>query len=173
MIRVLQIIVALNDGGIERLLYEYYKNFDNDEIQFDFLINDTKEGILEEELNSMGSNIFRYTKFRINFLKGVKDINKVIREGNYDIIHSHLANRGFLSLRYAKQLGIPIRISHSHSAYEPENFIQKSFRVISTPLTKRYSTHFFPFGKYSFYLIWGGQTNSKQKEIHYDKWNRR
>ena len=47
MLKVLQLVVAVNDGGIERLLYDYYSNMNSDEIIFDFAINDTEKGLLE------------------------------------------------------------------------------------------------------------------------------
>lgn len=155
MIKVLQILCALNDGGIERLLFEYYKRFNRDEIVFDFAINDTNEGILEQKLTEMGSKIYRYTKFRVNFFKGVQDLNKIIETGHYDIVHSHLANRGFLSLHHAKKCGVNVRISHCHSAFEPESVALKKFRIISTPLTKKYSTHLFACGDDAGKWMWG------------------
>ena len=32
MIKVLQLVVAVNDGGIEKLLYDYYSHMDTDKI---------------------------------------------------------------------------------------------------------------------------------------------
>lgn len=157
MIKVLHILCALNDGGIENLLLEYYKRFDRDEIVFDFAINDANEGILEKKLTEMGSTIYRYTKFRINFFQAVKDLNKIIEEGHYDIVHSHLANRGFFSLHHAKKNGVGVRISHSHSAFEPESLASKAFRIISTPLAKKYSTHLFACGDDASKWMWGSK----------------
>lgn len=57
-----------------------------------------------------------YTKFRKDFFGAVRDINRIIDQGEYDIIHSHLGNRAFLSLIYAKRKGYKVVISHCHSA---------------------------------------------------------
>ena len=165
MVRVLQILCALNDGGIERLLYEYYRRFNHQEIVFDFAINDTNEGILEKRLVDMGSNIYRYTKFRINFCQAVKDLNNIIDNEDYDIIHSHLANRGVFSIIHAKKKGIKTRISHCHSAFEPESFVEKSFRKLSTPLTKVYSTHLFACGNDSGKWMWGKKNIENNRVI--------
>ena len=36
MIRVLQVIGGMNAGGMETMLMNYYRNINNNEIQFDF-----------------------------------------------------------------------------------------------------------------------------------------
>lgn len=161
MIKVLQLVVAVNDGGIEKLLYDYYSNMNSDEIVFDFAINDTERGILEDPLKSRGSKIYRYVKFRKNFLGAVKDINSIIDKGDYDVIHSHLGNRAFLSLIHAKRKGCKVVISHCHSAYEKENLLQLLFRKVTTEITKRNSDYLFACGKDAGKWMWG--TNSEYR----------
>lgn len=161
MLKVLQLVVAVNDGGIEKLLYDYYSHMDSDKIRFDFAINDTGHGILEDKFKEKGSKIYRYVKFRKNFFKAVKDINKIIDEGDYDIIHSHLGNRAFLSLMHAKRKGYKVIVSHSHSAYESENMVQFLFRRITSLITKRYSTYLFSCGKDAGDWMWGKKANYK------------
>lgn len=155
MIKVLQLVVAVNDGGIEKLLYDYYSFMNPNEIVFDFAINDTGKGILEEPLKKRGAHIFRYVKFRKDFLGAVRDINKIIDQGEYDVIHSHLGNRAFLSLIHAKKKGCKVIISHCHSAYEKENLIQLWFRKITTMITKKYSTYLFACGEDAGKWMWG------------------
>lgn len=155
MIKVLQLVVAVNDGGIERLLYDYYSHMDNNDIVFDFAINDTEKGILEEPLKERGSQIYRYTKFRKDFFGAVRDINRIIDQGEYDIIHSHLGNRAFLSLIHAKRKGCKVVISHCHSAYEKENLLQLLFRKVTTEITKKYSTYLFACGEDAGKWMWG------------------
>ena len=155
MLKVLQLVVAVNDGGIEKLLYDYYSHMNSNEIVFDFAINDTEKGILEEPLKNRGSKIFRYVKFRKNFWGAVRDINRIIDQGDYDVIHSHLGNRAFLSLIHAKRRGYKVVISHCHSAYEKENFLQFLFRKITTEITKKYSTYLFACGEDAGKWMWG------------------
>lgn len=161
MIKVLQLVVAVNDGGIEKLLYDYYSHMNSEEIIFDFAINDTEKGILEEPLKKRGSKIFRYVKFRKDFFGAVKDINRIIDQGEYDVIHSHLGNRAFLSLIHAKRKGYKVIISHCHSAYERENLLQLLFRMVTTKITKKYSTYLFACGEDAGKWMWGDKTEYK------------
>ena len=153
MIKVLHILCALNDGGIENLLLEYYKRFDRDEIVFDFAINDANEGILEKKLTEMGSTIHRYTKFRINFFQAVKDLNEIIEEGHYDIVHSHLANIGSFDFTTQKKMVLVYEYLIPIPLFEPESFASKAFRIISTPLAKT-STHLFACGDDANQKMW-------------------
>ena len=161
MLKVLQLVVAVNDGGIERLLYDYYSNMNSDEIIFDFAINDTEKGILEDPLKLRGSQIYRYVKFRKNFFGAVKDINRIIDKGEYDVIHSHLGNRAFLSLIHAKRKGCKFVISHCHSANEKETLLQLLFRKVTTEITRRSSDYLLACGEDAGKWMWG--TNSEYR----------
>ena len=44
MIKVLNVISALNNAGTEAVVMNYYRNMDRSKIQFDFLVLDTTEG---------------------------------------------------------------------------------------------------------------------------------
>lgn len=163
MIRVLQIICALNDGGIERLLYNYYKHFDTDKIIFDFAVNDDSDSHLKKYFLQKGSKIYTYTKIRKNPYKAYKDLKKIIDNNSYDIIHSHLADRAFPILKYAKDRGVNTIISHGHSANYQESCISKQIRNISTRLTERYSTDLFACGIDAAKWTWGKKMFLEEK----------
>lgn len=163
MIRVLQIICALNDGGIERLLYNYYQYFDTNKIIFDFAVNDDTDSHLKKYFLSKGSKIYTYTKIRNNPYAAYKDLKKIIDNNSYDIIHSHLADRAFPILKYAKDRGISTIISHGHSANYQESFISKYLRNISTKLTEKNSTDLFACGIDAAKWTWGEKMFSEQK----------
>lgn len=171
MLKVLQLVVAVNDGGIERLLYDYYSNMNSDEIIFDFAINDTEKGILEDPLKLRGSQIYRYVKFRKNFFGAVKDINRIIDKGEYDVIHSHLGNRAFLSLIHAKRKGCKFVISHCHSANEKETLLQLLFRKVTTEITKRSSDYLLACGEDAGKWMWGANSEYRvmKNAIQIDK----
>ena len=120
MIRVLHELSALDGGGVAKLLYDYYSHMDKEIIHFDFLIQDFyDEGIYEKPLKELGCAIYkipRIKKDRNGYLHGME---KVIREGKYDVVHSHMGARGVFPMYYARKAKVPRRIVHSHIAYEP------------------------------------------------------
>lgn len=97
-IKVLQIVNALDGGGVERLLKTYYENKSN-EISFDFISHTSEDGILESFFLSRGSNIYKLDKKR--FFNYVRSIWRLFFE-NYDYIHFHQNHKSWLVLILAK-----------------------------------------------------------------------
>ena len=48
--RVLVLITSLNRGGAETMAMNYYRHFDRNVIQYDFLVNREEIGAYEEEI---------------------------------------------------------------------------------------------------------------------------
>lgn len=163
MIRVLHIICALNDGGIERLLYNYYQYFDTNEIIFDFAVNNDTDSHLKKYFLDRGSKVYTYTQIRKNPYKAYEDLKTIIDNESYDIIHSHLADRAFPVLKYARDKGVNTIISHGHSANYDESLISKFLRCISTKLTKKYSTDLFACGIEAAKWTWGEKMFLEEK----------
>ncbi len=116
-IRVLQENVIMDPGGIESLLMNLYRHIDREKVQFDFLLHRPQKGTFDKEIESLGGRIYRAEPF--NPLHYVKYMNsmKTIMEDNpeYKIIHAH-SELNYWPLKMAKQMGIPVRIAHSHNA---------------------------------------------------------
>lgn len=166
MIKVLQELSALDGGGVAKLLYDYYCNMDHTKIHFDFLIYDYYEnGMYEEPLKSLGCTIYklpRIKKDKIGYLKGMK---KIIREGNYDVVHSHMGSRGFFVMYFGKKYKVPKRIVHSHIAYEPVSNVKRKINKIFSVIAKHYATDLFACGKDAGIYMWG-EKSSVTGRIH-------
>ena len=119
-IRVLHILDELNTGGAERIVVSYFQNIDRDCFQWDFIItryaDPNKKGLLEPIVEELGGKIYRVTRKRKNYIKNINEIAKIIKDGNYDIVHSHLDELSTYYLSAAKKAGVPVRICHSHLA---------------------------------------------------------
>lgn len=156
MIKVLQELSALDGGGVAKLLYDYYLNMDKEKVHFDFLIYDFyDEGIYEKPLRDMGCTIYklpRIKKDKNGYLQGIK---KVIKEGNYDVVHSHMGARGLFVMYFAKKYGVKKRIVHSHIAYEPVSKLKRCFNIILSQIAKNNATHLFACGQDAGIYMWG------------------
>ena len=119
-IRVLHILDELNTGGAERIVVSYFQNIDRDRFQWDFIItryaDPNKKGLLEPIVEELGGKIYRVTRKRKNYIKNITETAKIIKNGNYDIVHSHLDELSAYYLSAAKKAGVPVRICHSHLA---------------------------------------------------------
>lgn len=135
--RILQICVDLDGGGIDRYLYNYCSRITS--IQFDFaLVEQEKEGILEKPLKELGCNIFYLPRLQNGLKRNYKALEKILKEYNYNAVHVHLGYKGFNALRCAKKCGIKTRIVHAHIANEPESCKERLIRQLCTWITKKY-----------------------------------
>ena len=117
MIRILHSVSNMDRAGIETMLMNYYRRIDRSQIQFDFLVNKPKPGDYDDEIRSLGGNIYvspglapwkfpAYMRFMKELLRAHPDIK---------ILHAH--NEGMMeyALKGAKSAGMPVRIAHAHN----------------------------------------------------------
>ena len=126
-IRVLQIIRQMNVGGAETFIMNVYRNIDREKIQFDFLVNG--EGIFDEEIKSLGGNIF-YMQYitDVGQLMYKKKLKEFFDNHSYDIVHSHIDQVSGIILETANDCNVKYRIAHSHSTKNSNNFLIKIYK---------------------------------------------
>ena len=154
MIRVLEILACLDGGGVERLLYDYCSRL-SQKIHFDFVVTSDFVGILEKPLIELGCNVFHVTPIRKSIISHVKDMNNILENGSYDIVHEHSGYKSFINLYLAKKQDVKARIAHSHAAHVPETRKSRVLRKLITHITKYYSTNLFACGKDAGQWMWG------------------
>ena len=114
-VRILNIFGKMHRGGAETLQMHVLRHIDRSRFQMDFLVHTTEPGSYDEEIRSLGGNIIPcfYPERPWVYSKNFK---QVMREhGPYDVIHSHIHYYSGLTLRFAQNAGIPIRIAQSHN----------------------------------------------------------
>ncbi len=147
MIKVLQIMSSLkNAGGVQSVIRNYYCNMDTENIKFDFVVHSYDESEFKNILESWGCRIFCVTPQRVNIFKYIKEVNQIIKKGNYDIVHNHQHFKGVITLYLAKKNKVPNRIAHCHTVAIKEKFFTKATRYILTKLLKYSATHWFACG---------------------------
>ncbi|KIA82881.1 hypothetical protein OA84_04745 [Kaistella solincola] len=148
LIRVLQVVVNMNSGGIENMLMNLYREMDKSKIQFDFLLHSESKSFFEDEIVALGGKIHRIKPLRIhNLMSYQSDLAEFFQQNSYKIVHSHISVWSYIVLNVAKKSDVPIRIAHSHEAHDsiwdhrlhrvPLIFSLK--KVINRPLTHRFA----------------------------------
>lgn len=161
MIRVLQILTYIKSGGAERVVYNYYNHIDRNKIHFDIVaLNDEKEQFLASKFRSLGSNVFYISH---NPLKRIQEINSIIKNGHYNIVHSHCEFLSELYICIAKYHGVKVRIIHSHIANSKISIIKKIYRPIGKIVAKKNATSFFACGIKAAISCWGKKYYDKGK----------
>ncbi|MDP9739956.1 UNVERIFIED_ORG: glycosyltransferase involved in cell wall biosynthesis [Bacillus sp. B2I3] len=162
MIRVLQVVSGLDSGGVETMLYNYCINMDRSSVKFDFIVHDPKEGVLEKKLLKLGCNIYHVTPKKKSLLKNATEIHQIIKNGRYDIIHSHQNTSSFIALGIARINNISVRIAHSHVGYFDENIKSKFVAFPFKLFTRFFSTHFFACSDIAGRWLFGNKKKDKE-----------
>ncbi|WP_074406524.1 MULTISPECIES: glycosyltransferase family 1 protein [Aquimarina] len=160
-IRVLQIFTIMNRGGAESMIMNYYRNIDRDKVQFDFLVHRKGKAAFDDEIKSLGGNIYIMDPINPFFPKEYYDKLRTFfnEHKGYTIVHSHLNTFSSFPLKIAKEFNIPCRIAHAHTAFEniklrnfvpnKENVTETVKKLIKFRLRKKvstYATHRFSCG---------------------------
>lgn len=167
MIRVLQEVATMDVGGVERLLYDYYTNLDDCGIAFDFVIFDReKEGIFEKPLREKGCRFYCVPRMKGLGLSYIRALWKVLRDGQYQVVHAHRGSRSFFVLLLAWAAGVPVRIAHSHLAYEPDANIIKHLKTeVFKRLCRIFATDLFACGDDAARFMWGTSDPDKVRKM--------
>lgn len=175
MVRVLHIVPALDGGGVETLLLNYYTHMDRNRFTFDFIVHGKNIGVLEPVFESMGSKVFHIPTKREGIVSNLLAMKQVISSGNYDVVHAHQGAIGALPMYLAKKAGVRCRITHSHVAQPQGGILHQLVDKILLPWLKMYSTDWFACGLDAGSNLWGaaavrdGKVHIMKNAIDVDK----
>lgn len=161
-IRIAHIMGKWIGGGVESVVMNYYRHIDKSKIQFDFLCDEDSTNIPYEEIESLGGKVILIPPYQKPF-KYHKELKRILKEGNYKIVHSHISTMSFFSLWAAQRAGIPIRITHSHSTTNKQEWKKNLLKQILRPLSKIFSTDYMCCSKLSGEWLFGKETYNKGK----------
>lgn len=133
----------MDRGGAETLVMNIYRKIDRKKVSFDFLVHSKDKGKYDDEISSLGGNIYYIPSYKIwNHISYVNAWKKFMREnGNYDIVHAHMTGPAAVFLPIAKKYG-SVTISHSHTSLKQPGLKSKLIQLYQLPL-RRISDYLF------------------------------
>ncbi|AZN77304.1 glycosyltransferase family 1 protein [Lactobacillus acidophilus] len=150
MYKVLVFGMTSNPGGVETFLMSYYRKLNKQKVQFDFLCNTHEKIAYEQEIKSMGGQIFKVSmrsKHPVKYKKELKNFFKKNAQ-NYDCIWvnvNSLANIDYL--KFAKKYGIKRRIIHSHNSKNMDSYFRGLLHKHNKKNISKYATDFWAASK--------------------------
>lgn len=117
MIRVLHSVSNMDRAGIETMLMNYYRRIDRDRLQFDFIVNKPKPGDYDDEIRSLGGNIYLSPGLNpIKYPQYMRFVGDIVQKNpDIKILHAHNEAMGLYALNGAKKAGVKTRIAHAHN----------------------------------------------------------
>ena len=153
MKRIIHILSAIDGGGGERVVYNYYKHMNHDTVKLDLAVIDKgRKQLLEDDFKEIGCRVY-YVPSPI--LKRLWAIHLLMRKNHYDGVHCH---RIFLAEIYMI-LGwinrIPLRIAHAHMAFVVGHNKGVFINKVMKPVLKLFTTKRMACGKAAGKYVWG------------------
>lgn len=129
MIRILHIVTSLSASGVPSVIYNFYSHMDRSLVHFDFVaIPSDVEHTYKAKFEQLGSKVFYMPK---KYSGRPLFLYHLMKEGKYDIVHSHIELASAIYLSIAKAAGVKVRIAHAHMAFLPyTKFNHKCLRYI-------------------------------------------
>lgn len=162
VIRVAQVIGMAVNGGVESCIMNYYRHIDKTKVQFDFLVESTSNIIDKDKIEAMGGKVIiipPYTKI----FKYIKELKRIFKEGNYDIVHSNMNALSVFTLFAAWLAKIKVRIAHSHSTTNKKEWKKNLIKNVLRPFSKVFATDYFACSELAGRWLFGNRNFNKGK----------
>jgi len=169
-LRILHALGSMNIGGVETWLLHALKYADRDRLEFHICTFGPQAGMYASKTEELGAKILRCPiganpwSFRSRF-------QRILREGHYDVVHSHVHFFSGAILRWASAEGVPIRIAHSHTTQDgkADTLARKCYRRLMKSWLDRYATHGFAVSTTAATNLFGKKwhTDRRFSILHY------
>lgn len=114
-IKVLIITGTMDVGGIENQLMHLLRNADKDKFQIDFT-STLQNAYYRHEIESLGGKYIVIPQMsHRNPVPYCKKLYRIMKDGQYGIVHSHELFHSGIVLWIAKLAGVPGRFAHAHN----------------------------------------------------------
>lgn len=156
VIRILQVVTHMNRGGLETMLMNYYRHVDRSLVQFDFLTHRDYCADYDDEINSLGGNIYhlpRLVPWSNSYKQALRGFFKSHPE--YRIIHVHQDCFSGVICQVAKECGVPVRIAHSHCTSQDKNW-KYPIKLYYMKRIPKYATDLLACGQKAGEWMFGG-----------------
>ena len=154
-IRVLQIIGLSCGGGVEAVIMNYYRHIDKSKVQFDFVVHKNPLQSFADEAKSMGAKVYEVTPYTQNIIKFTYEIYRIIKEGNYKIVHSNMNSLSGFPLLAAYFAGANVRILHNHTTDTKEEGFRTTIKRMLRPFAKVFANQCWACSKLAGVWMYG------------------
>ena len=141
-IRVLQVVGTMNPGGIETWLLNVLRFIDRSRFQLDFCTFGPETGLYAPQVEELGGRMIACPIGR-NLWSFRNRFRQILRQGNYDVVHSHVMFFSGAVLRWANMARVPVRIAHSHTSQDEKKGRpgRSVYKRMTRSFISRHATH--------------------------------
>ena len=156
MIKVLQIGLSSNPGGVETCIINYVMHLDIEKFRVDFA-DIYGEGIaFSKEIRDRGCSIFILPNYKKHPLKMAKELKRILLKKKYDIVHINLLSAAnLLPVIISNKYSNSKVIVHSHNAAIPSNRVRRILNNINIQILRNMKVEKWACGEKAGQWMWG------------------
>lgn len=146
-IKVLIITGTMDVGGIENQLMHLLRNADKSKFQIDFT-STLQNAYYRSEIEALGGNYIVIPEMsHANPLPYCNALYRIMKDGQYDIVHSHELFHSGIVLWVAKLAGVAGRFAHAHNWQDGDgrgnkrSFVRTMYNTVMRQFILHCSTH--------------------------------
>ena len=138
-ITILTGVIGTEKGGMSLFAVNLFKLLDPEKFDVTFLSR-APHPYFEREILDRGGHIACIASRNRHPLRHRRDLDRIMREGRFDVCHIHLASASNIEpLAAAKRAGIPLVIAHSHCSGLSGGKLSALLHRLNAPKIRRYS----------------------------------
>ena len=182
-IKILIVAAAMDVGGIENQLMHLLRKCDKQKFQIDFTCTDPDAHYLPE-IRALGGQVHLIPRAKTQgFAAYCLGLWNVLKDGGYDVIHSHELFHSGIVLLLAKLAGVPHRFVHAHNWDDGDGSgrrrspVRTVYNAVMRTFINRFSTcriacstlaGRFLYGKKDFHLLFNSVDTGKFLARYHD-----
>ena len=153
-IRVAQVMGYMNGAGVEAVVMNYYRHVDRTKVQFDLIVCEGSHFVPRDEVEALGGRVFMVPPYS-HVVEFQNELQRLFRQEQWKIVHSHINALSVFPLRAAKKAGIPVRIAHSHSTSGKGEYAKNAVKALLKTQANRYPTERFACSRFAGEWLFG------------------
>ena len=169
--RILHVVGGMARAGVETWLMHVLRSADRDRMQMDFLVHAGQPCAYDTEILDRHSKILRCTAPQ-GSLTYAREFSRLLKQHNYDAIHSHVHHFSGYLLRLARRAAMPLRIAHSHSDTSRQdaraNWLRRAYLRLTKGWIQAHATHLVAASRVAGRALFGGDwdRDARQRVLH-------
>ena len=163
---ILQIAAHLTIGGAEKVCRDIGLYANPEEYETHYIIFDDDIGDFGREVEAKGCKIFKFREPSENYGEYFKALKELMAKYPYTVVHAHtMFSIGWVMLA-AKQMKIPVRVSHAHSALiDGNSFVKSIYENVMRKLILSCSTDLVACGEKAGIRLYGEKAYNKKGNL--------
>lgn len=163
-IRIAQIMGKLWAGGVEMMVFNYYRAIDKTKIQFDFYYDEDSTVEPPQDLIDMGARFIKIPPYQ-KLPRYLKTLEQCFEQNQYTIVHSHINTLSVFPLYAAWKSRIPVRIAHNHSVPGGESYKRTFLKYFLRFFSTVFPTDYFSCSEKAGRWLFGNKNFNNGKVV--------